>query len=267
MQRDVLTPSQLTAAYTPSCAGVNPPYPAATLCPAQDDSIIGSPNNMPYKIRCGWDTSGNAYGNYQRVCSTCSYVDCMAFCDAGSACAGFTWLGDGGGTSTGYGSGNCYFKQSAAQGGAVMFQNPGGPRVAVIKACPGLVATDSSANTVTNSGYTTVTYAYQPTAATDTTIRTSTTIAPSSTYPGTVCQIIENVTSSSCTNSRPGHSGHAGRHGALCCRRLLDPFQQLATCQFGQRKLVTNRRRQLWHQCNQLAWLQPHRRLLVWKLA
>lgn len=141
---------------------------------------------MPYRIRCGWDTSGNAYGTYQRVCSTCSYIDCMSFCDAGASCAGFTWLGDGGGTSDGYGSGNCYFKQDAAQGSPVTFNNQGGPRVAVIKACPGLVATDSTANTVTMSGYTTVTYAYQPTAATDTTIRTSTTIAPSSTYPGTV---------------------------------------------------------------------------------
>lgn len=179
---------------------------------------------MPYRIRCGWDTSGNAYGTFQRVCSTCTYVDCMAFCDAGSACAGFTWLGDGGGTSNGYGYGNCYFKQAAAQGSPVVFQNQGGPKVAVIKACPGLVATPAVQDTVTNPGYTTVTYAYQPTAATDTTIRTSTTIAPSSTYPGTVRPKYE-VASKACADSRPGHSRYSCSHGALHCRRILDPLQ------------------------------------------
>ncbi|KAK4500328.1 hypothetical protein PRZ48_008517 [Zasmidium cellare] len=168
---------------------VNPPYQAATTCPVADDSIIASPNNLPYRIRCGWDTTGNAYGSYQQTCASCTYVDCMSYCDAGAACLGFTWLGQAGVSTNGQGTGNCYFKQNVAQGQSVAFDNQGGlaaNKVSVIKACAGQAAVGSGGAAAANTQYTTVTYAYQPTASTETTIRTSTTIAPSGTYQGTV---------------------------------------------------------------------------------
>lgn len=89
----------------------------------------------------------------------------------------------------GQGLGNCYYKQTAAQGAPADFDNSGGlaaNKVSVVKACRGLVAVGSGGSSPGNTQYTTVTYAYQPTAATETTVRTSTTIAPSGTYQGTV---------------------------------------------------------------------------------
>lgn len=252
----------------PSCSGVEPPYPSASLCPIPDDSIIGSPQNNPYRIRCGYDTSGNAYGPVQETCRSCTYVDCMAACDASAACAGFTLTGAEDNTN-GQGLGFCYLKQQAAQGAAVSFQPGSGvspTKVAVLKACPGSTATGTGGPAPGNTQYTTVTYGYQPTAS-ETTIRTSTTIQPSGTNPGTVRLHLNQRSEECIANRTTGRPSNPDSDCSLYPGRLPVALQPTESRQPPERKFLTYRQRPIQQQSHQFFGLQPHRRLSVRKLS